>query len=71
MTKFRQHRGQLAESLATTETCTSLEQLRSICQRLGVDADHVRVEPYIYDHRIAWDTHIVMVPGYGVVGFTD
>ena len=29
------------------------------------------VKPYIFDERINWDTHIVTLEGYGVLGFTD
>ncbi|AHC30525.1 hypothetical protein CC53_gp108 [Rhizobium phage vB_RleS_L338C] len=29
------------------------------------------VKPYGWDERIGWETHIVLVSGYGVFGFTD
>lgn len=32
----------------------------------------IRIEPYGgFDERIGWNTHIVYLPGYGVLGFTD
>ena len=39
----------------------------------GVDvtADKITVEQYTYDERNDWDTYIVSVEGYGVVGYTD
>lgn len=33
--------------------------------------DAVKVEYYTLDERIGWDTHIVVIDGYGVWGFTD
>lgn len=38
-----------------------------------VHPDEVSVEPYAWDGRIGWDTHIVALkrPGWGVIGFTD
>lgn len=38
---------------------------------LGWDLGEMRVEPRGYDSRIGWDTHIVTVDGWGVVGMTD
>jgi hypothetical protein len=79
--KFRAHRGGLAESMATVievQTRAELEkyivdtsapferQLRSLIAENGL-----YVRPYGYDERIGWDTHIVILQGYGVLGFTD
>ncbi len=35
------------------------------------DMDSMTIEYYCYDERIGWDTHIVYLPEWGVLGFTD
>lgn len=76
--KLREHRRGLHESLATTveiepTTEALLEVIRAALAPYGVAIApaSVRVEPYGFDARIGWDTHIVVVGGYGVFGFTD
>ena len=76
--KLRQHTGSLAASMATTiEIEPSIDALadtiRSTLDQYGIDAlGPVHVEPYGgIDARTGWDTHIVIVDGYGVYGFTD
>lgn len=41
-------------------------QLRQLIATQGL-----YIEPYGYDDRIGWDAHIVILQGYGVLGFTD
>ncbi len=76
-TKFREHRGGLAESLETTvEVQTKAElaaHMRSKISPFGFffEDDDLTVEPYGFDDRIGWDTYIVQIDGYGVAGFTN
>lgn len=68
--KYRQHKGGLSESMATVRDIAATRQ--AMFDALGLDATaSLDVKPYGYDSRIGWDTHIVTVEGYGVVGFTD
>lgn len=77
MTKFRLHRGDLGESLATVveiQTFSDLvAQVARHCSDFGwggVTAETVTVKPYGFDARINWDTHMVCLSG-NAVGFTD
>jgi hypothetical protein len=36
-----------------------------------VSYEPIEVKPYVFDLRIGWDTYIVHIPGFGVIGFTD
>lgn len=78
MTLFREHRGLLADSILTVREITSLGDLRAyVADLTGGQFRDVVVEPYgvdgkpFFDQRIGWDTYIVTVPGYGVLGFTN
>ena len=74
---FREHRGTLEDSMATVVTINNREELvRHIADKLtafGVDVqpENIQVSPYAKDERIDWDTYIVVLKGYGVVGFTN
>jgi hypothetical protein len=76
--KFREHRGGLKESMGTEFAFEHLWQLfahiDTILMSYGVwdtHASQIKIEPYAWDHRIGWDTHVVVITGYGVIGFTD
>ncbi|MCK9567521.1 hypothetical protein M0R72_01065 [Candidatus Pacearchaeota archaeon] len=76
--KLRQHRGGLAESMATTiEIEPTMEALLvAIRERykglMDVADDAVSVNPHgHHDKRNNWNTHIVVIQGFGVYGFTD
>jgi hypothetical protein len=75
MFKFRPHRGSLEEAMQEVvelETAQDLiDHLESQYEHLDASAPTINVEPYGYDNRIDWDTHIVSIAGFGVVGFTD
>lgn len=78
MTRFREHRGGLADSMATTvEVHTRAELIAHIKKLLSLfdvhfRFDEIEVKPYGgYDERIGWNNHIVTMPDYGVLGFTD
>lgn len=77
--KFREHRRLLDESM---ETVVELADYNALLDHLRKSAAHwpthppvtaetVRIEPYGRDERIGWDTHIVTLKDYGVLGFTD
>jgi hypothetical protein len=66
--KFRGHRGTLDEAM---KTVVELEPtLAALTAHLGAKPKQVKVEKYMYDDRIGWDTHIVTVDGEAV-GFTN
>lgn len=75
--KFREHRGLLDDSMATCIEVIDRAALVWRCQEiLGpygfvVTPEKLHIEPYSYDKRINWDTHIVTLDGYGVIGFTN
>jgi hypothetical protein len=73
--KFRFHRGGLREALLTTVEVNSLAELRAVIEKAEdlitpTGDEPLTVEPYCYDHRIDWDTYIVMWNGFPI-GFTN
>lgn len=77
MTLFRDHRNLLKDSMDTVRQVASFDDLILDLQKKlrffdrDISKDQVTIKPYCYDNRIGWDTHIVIVEGYGVCGFTD
>lgn len=77
MFRYRDHRGGLAESMATVQEFSNKENLlHYLAISLGdyaknVDINKTTIAPYRFDERIGWDSHIVHLEGYGVFGFTD
>ncbi len=77
--KYREHRGGLSESMETVVEVSDrealLEHIRKVAQAWPtfppVTTETVHIRPYGWDERIGWDTHIVTLDGYGVLGFTD
>jgi len=79
MSQFRWHRGSLAQSMITIEHFDGMEGLLEIIKKdrifkALVNASEeeftLKVEKYIHDMRIGWDTHIVLLNGTPI-GFTD
>jgi hypothetical protein len=79
MTKYRPHRGGLAESMAEVIDVKTLDELITAMSRGLLNwypknklptAANVTIEPYCKDERIGWDTYIVCVDGQAW-GFTD
>jgi hypothetical protein len=76
MFKFRPHRASLDEAMLEVREFETQEALR---EHLAAEfsgtglnmSDDIVVKPYGHDARIDWDTHIVTIEGFGVVGFTD
>lgn len=78
MIRFREHRGGLAESMATLVELEDRDALVAYVQKLlrpftDVRPEQVEVKPYSgADPRIGWArTLVVTVEGYGVIGFAD
>jgi hypothetical protein len=75
--KLRKHRGSLVDSMATVIEIepTMKALLKAMREDLSpgwsFNVDDVTVEPYGWDERIGWDTHIVNIAGFGPYGFTD
>jgi hypothetical protein len=63
--------------MATMKPVASLQELVALINRdfadygISVNEQTVHVEPYGFDRRIGWDTHLVTIDGYGVWGMTD
>ena len=78
--KFREHRSLLVDSMETVKEFDGkkdlIEHLQKDLDRWGVgkyDLSEITIEKYGngIDDRIGWDTYIVHLEGYGVLGFTD
>ena len=76
---FREHRGTLADSMATAIPLASDKQslvkyingLNLFLDNRNIGEEEIIIESYGFDERINWDTYIVRINGYGVVGFTN
>lgn len=79
MTRYRDHRGGLAESMATQRTFADRAELVAYVASslapwgFAVTDEDLRVEHYCDgDDRIGWaDCFIVIWPGFGVVGLLE
>lgn len=68
--KFRPQRGSLDAAMEEVVELDGMDALKAHLHSIGWHDGAVRVEPYTYDERIGWDTHIVTIDG-NAVGFTD
>ena len=75
---FRDHRLCIDESMKTVrvfeERAALVAYIQEELDKFGkgvFDCEKITIEPYCYDNRICWDSHIVSLTGYGVLGFTD
>ncbi len=76
---YRPHRGGFAESMKMVKAFTTkmelVEEARLFYGEFmpaeDITLDTVHVEPYGFDDRIGWETHIVILEGVGPLGFTD
>ena len=74
MKKYREHRGSLSESMKTVQEFeTKQDLINYLKQNFSVPfyGYNLRLDHYCMDKRINWDTYIVTIKGFGVVGFTD
>lgn len=69
--RYRDHRGSLNESMETVKEFTTKDELGLHLKELHPYLNgKITIEPYAFDKRIGWDTHIVCIGQHGV-GFTD
>jgi hypothetical protein len=71
---FREHRGSLEESLATTEEFPDWTALVDYVISLlrperEITANDVLLKYLGFDDRCSWDTTMISVKNYGVIGF--
>ncbi|ARV77358.1 hypothetical protein FDI21_gp189 [Pseudomonas phage Noxifer] len=75
--KVRPHRRLLDEAMAEVKeiepTMVALKKWadESFGGMQPPDLSELKCEPYGYDDRIKWNTYIVHLEGWGVLGFTD
>jgi hypothetical protein len=77
--RFREHRATLEDSLKTLVSVETREalvrHLKTVIWPLTMTDEEIErklvVGPYGYDERIGWQTYIVLLSDYGVLGFTD
>ena len=83
--RFREHRGQLDDSMATLVTVRDRQELVEHCKKVlepynewnlfhEIKFDQLEIKEYFMqpDKRIGWEhTYLVTIPGYGVMGFCD
>ncbi len=71
MIKYRPHCGGLAEAMERVVNVSSIEDLLThIDASFGATPENITIEPYGYDKRIEWNTHLVCVDGKAI-GYTD
>ena len=79
MVEFREHKGMLADSMATVveikDKADLIEYIKKMLSKwnfnLIIDDETVKVEFYAYDKRINWNAYVITLKGYGVLGFTN
>jgi len=63
--KYRDHRGSLSDSMETVQEFDTFEDLKEYLEykwrQMYYVVEQVKIEPYGFDERIDWDTHIVTV----------
>lgn len=64
---FRQHRGDLVDSMLTVKEVHSLEDVQNIVPLAG---NELKCKWYAKDDRIGWDTWII-TDQHGVLGFSN
>lgn len=75
--KVRPHRRLLDEAMAEVQEIEpTMDALRkwadaSFGEMQPPDLSNLALNHYTYDARIEWDTWIIVLPGFGVLGFTD
>lgn len=80
--RYREHRRFLDESLETVQEFPDKAALIAYLRKdlawamVHLDESKLTIEPYpdlahCYDERCGWNTYIVHLKGFGVLGFTD
>lgn len=68
---FREHRRFLSDAMLTVIEVSSLDDIKNKMFPSGAPDGTIKIDKYTYDNRIKWDTYIVTISGYGVLGFTN
>lgn len=79
MPLYRPQRGNLDDAMQEMKDFQSLDELILYLQedlfmwfgKQEINKDTLHIKPYCFDERINWDTYIVTLDGWGVVGFTN
>lgn len=74
--EFRFHKPTLEESL---ETLIEVDNKENLCEIINkklklnnqVNVDDIEIEYYTFDERIKWETYIVKLKNYGIIGFLN
>ncbi len=74
--KFRPHRCSIEDSMKEVREVSSFDDIIKILEEDELPNENIKIEkiqviPYCFDQRINWDTFIVFIYGYGVIGFTN
>lgn len=75
--KFRYHKATLADSLKTTIEINTKEALFEILKKdlnafgFKLNIKDIKCIPYGFDERINWNTYLVTIKDYGVIGMTN
>lgn len=63
--KYRDHKGSLSDSMANVQEFETFYDLKEYLEyswnQYYKEVAEIKIEPYGYDQRIGWDTHIVTV----------
>lgn len=68
---FRPQRGSLDAAMAEVREVGMPDLVAYAVEITGQDKPQLTVKPYARDERIDWDTYLVTVEGFGVLGYTN
>jgi hypothetical protein len=78
MVKFRPHRGSLAAAMEEVKEFQTFEEFYAFLEdefrpwdSIELTRENLSFSPYAVDTRIGWETFLVYLERYGVVGFTN
>lgn len=77
MIKYRDHKRTLNESMDTVQEFKNKNELIIYLKsslsifKYTLNEEDLIIEKYCFDDRIEWNTYIVSIKGFGVVGFTN
>ena len=75
--RFREHRGNLYDSLKTTIEIKDKQELYEILREdlnhfyFDFSIDDMQCIPQGFDRRCGWDTYLITIKNFGVIGMTD
>lgn len=78
MVLYRPQRGYLADAMSEVRSFETFDDLFKFLKEdlrlwayLGLTREKLEITPYGFDSRIGWDTFLVHLEGYGVVGYLN